>query len=64
MIVIIIIIVFIIEGMLQEIGKNPKWFVTLSDSEFQDVSNPKLFVFPFQEVHNPKWFIILRSSYP
>ena len=32
------------EGMLQEIGKNPKWFVTLSGSEFQGVRNPKWFV--------------------
>ena len=32
------------EGMLQEIGTNPKWFVTLSGSEFQGVRNPKWFL--------------------
>ena len=29
--------------MLQEIGKNPKWLVTLSGSEFQGLRNPKWF---------------------
>ena len=34
----------ITEGMLQEIGTNPKWFVTLSSSELQGVRNPKWFL--------------------
>ena len=34
----------ILEGMLQENGKNRKWFVTLSGSKFQGARNPKWFL--------------------